>query len=57
MWRYLNVPQNWEYVNTPLSWILVIATMLPEFVYPFIFWRVHHTQLQKEAREAKLKSR
>lgn len=36
VWRYLNVPQNWAYVNSYWSWVLVIATMVPEFIYPFV---------------------
>lgn len=57
VWRYLNVPQNWAYVNSFWSWVLVIATMVPEFVYPFVFWRVHHAQMKREAEEERVRVR
>lgn len=57
VWRYLNVPENWAYVNSFWSWVLVIATMIPEFLYPFVFWRVHHQQMGREAEEARRRER
>ncbi|KAL4779839.1 hypothetical protein BJX76DRAFT_66688 [Aspergillus varians] len=37
IWRYLNVPQNWEYVGSFWSIAIIVATLLPETVYPFLF--------------------
>ncbi|KAL4763658.1 uncharacterized protein BDW70DRAFT_131275 [Aspergillus foveolatus] len=36
-WRYLNVPQNWEYVGSFWSIAIIVATLLPETVYPFLY--------------------
>ncbi|KAI9375660.1 hypothetical protein BJX61DRAFT_493719 [Aspergillus egyptiacus] len=37
IWRYLNVPQNWEYVASSWSIGIIVATLLPETVYPFVY--------------------
>ncbi|KAL5044722.1 hypothetical protein BDW71DRAFT_198836 [Aspergillus fruticulosus] len=37
IWRYLNVPRNWEYVGSIWSIAIVVATLLPETVYPFLY--------------------
>ena len=37
VWRYLNVPRNWEYVGSFWSIAIMVATLLPETVYPFLY--------------------
>ncbi|KAJ0414052.1 hypothetical protein BJY00DRAFT_321327 [Aspergillus carlsbadensis] len=37
IWRYLNIPQNWRYVGSFWSWTIIIATLLPETIYPFAY--------------------
>ncbi|KAE8152011.1 hypothetical protein BDV25DRAFT_151761 [Aspergillus avenaceus] len=36
-WRYLNVPQNWEYVGSAWSIWIIVLTLVPETVYPFVY--------------------
>lgn len=47
-WRYINVPQNWGYVASWPSIALLTVTIIPEFVYPFAYWRAE--RLMEEAR-------
>lgn len=49
LWRYFNVPQNWRYVWTPWSIGIIIATLIPETVYPIVYLWVHKTQKDKRA--------
>ncbi|KAF4159635.1 hypothetical protein CNMCM8927_002885 [Aspergillus lentulus] len=49
LWRYFNVPQNWAYVWTPWSIGIIIATLIPETIYPFVYVWVHKTQKDKRA--------
>ncbi|KAL2835290.1 hypothetical protein BDW59DRAFT_168525 [Aspergillus cavernicola] len=37
IWSYLNVPQNWQYVGSFWSIAIMLATLLPETVYPFLY--------------------
>ncbi|KAL3473153.1 hypothetical protein BJX99DRAFT_234167 [Aspergillus californicus] len=37
IWRYLNVPQNWGYVGSFWSVAIIVATLIPETVYPFVY--------------------
>ncbi|KAJ4291906.1 hypothetical protein N0V90_009803 [Kalmusia sp. IMI 367209] len=37
VWRYLNAPQNWAYVGSWWSWGIILITLLPETVYPFVY--------------------
>ncbi|KAL4806097.1 hypothetical protein BDV18DRAFT_160165 [Aspergillus unguis] len=46
-WRYLNVPQNWEYVGSFWSIAIIVATLLPETVYPFLYLRVWSQSKEK----------
>ncbi|KAL1957169.1 hypothetical protein VTO42DRAFT_6312 [Malbranchea cinnamomea] len=48
-WRYLNVPQNWEYVASPLSIGIIVLTLIPETIYPFLYIWVYKTQKTKTA--------
>jgi hypothetical protein len=48
MWRYLNVPHNWSYVGSWSSIALVVVTILPEVVYPYVYIKTHRKLLQKE---------
>ncbi|KAL4912754.1 hypothetical protein BDW62DRAFT_193948 [Aspergillus aurantiobrunneus] len=50
IWRYLNVPQNWGYVGSFWSITTIVATLLPETVYPFLFIWV------RSGNEAKVKA-
>ncbi|EAW08987.1 uncharacterized protein ACLA_099320 [Aspergillus clavatus NRRL 1] len=49
LWRYFNVPQNWEYVWSPWSIGIIVTTLLPETIYPFVYVWVHKTQKPKKA--------
>lgn len=46
-WRYWNIPQNWEYVNSPLSIWIIVLTLIPETIYPFVYIWVHKTPKAK----------
>ncbi|PYH28403.1 uncharacterized protein BO87DRAFT_411285 [Aspergillus neoniger CBS 115656] len=46
-WRYWNVPQNWEYVASVWSTGIILWTLLPETVYPFVYVWVHCTSKLK----------
>ena len=37
IWRYLNVPRNWEYVGSFWSITIIVVTLIPETVYPFLY--------------------
>ncbi|KAL2788212.1 hypothetical protein BJX66DRAFT_327307 [Aspergillus keveii] len=47
IWRYLNVPQNWQYVGSFWSWAIILATLLPETMYPFVYIWVWRSGLAK----------
>lgn len=47
-WRYWNVPQNWEYVGSPLSVGIIILTLIPETIYPFVYIKIHNEKEKKE---------
>ncbi|KAH9819405.1 hypothetical protein Tdes44962_MAKER05243 [Teratosphaeria destructans] len=46
-WRYWNLPQNWTYVGSIWSPVIIIATLIPETIYPFVYYRVHQQQQSK----------
>ncbi|GKZ35038.1 hypothetical protein AbraIFM66950_005478 [Aspergillus brasiliensis] len=46
-WRYWNVPQNWEYVASVWSTGIILWTLLPETIYPFVYVWVHRTSKVK----------
>lgn len=54
-WRYLNIPQNWAYVASPWSVGIIVLTLLPETVYPFIYVWVHAKQGEWERGKRKVK--
>lgn len=39
-WRYWNVPQNWEYVGSSWSIGIIILTLIPETIYPFLYVKI-----------------
>ncbi|PLB40354.1 uncharacterized protein BDW47DRAFT_123848 [Aspergillus candidus] len=41
-WRYWNIPQNWSYVGSPWSVWIIILTLVPETLYPFVYYKVHN---------------
>lgn len=41
VWRYVNAPQNWAYVNSFWSWFIILFTLFPETVYPFVYLWAH----------------
>jgi len=41
------VPQNWGYVGSKISVWVIVLTMLPETVYPFVYIWVHKTKKEK----------
>jgi hypothetical protein len=41
VWRYLNAPQNWAYVGSRSSIAVMVLTLLPETVYPFVYLWVY----------------
>ncbi|BCR82749.1 uncharacterized protein ACHE_10151A [Aspergillus chevalieri] len=47
-WRYWNIPQNWEYVGSPLSVGIIILTLIPETIYPFVYIKIHNEKEKKE---------
>ncbi|PYH93840.1 hypothetical protein BO71DRAFT_441439 [Aspergillus ellipticus CBS 707.79] len=47
-WRYWNVPQNWEYVASLWSVGIIVWTLLPETIYPFVYVWVHQTKAKRE---------
>ena len=47
IWRYLNVPENWSYVANPWSVGGMVATLLPETVYPFFYVWAHRKEREK----------
>jgi hypothetical protein len=49
LWRYFNIPENWGYVWTPWSIGIIITTLIPETIYPFVYLWVHKTQKDKKA--------
>lgn len=53
MWRYMNVPQNWEYVGSWASIALVVVTIFPEVIYPYVYIKTHERMVEKETREKK----
>jgi hypothetical protein len=53
MWRYLNVPQNWEYVGSSWSIALVVATILPEVIYPYVYIKTHAKKTGEETARKK----
>ncbi|PYI05500.1 hypothetical protein BO78DRAFT_398026 [Aspergillus sclerotiicarbonarius CBS 121057] len=46
-WRYWNVPQNWSYVASVWSVAVIVWTLLPETVYPFVYIWVYRTSKVK----------
>ncbi|KAI5262804.1 hypothetical protein E4T47_09202 [Aureobasidium subglaciale] len=46
-WRHLNVPQNWSYVGSWTSIAVIVLTMVPETIYPFVYIWVHKTKKAK----------
>lgn len=37
IWRYLNIPRNWGYVGSFWSIAIIVTTLIPETVYPFLY--------------------
>jgi hypothetical protein len=37
----VNAPQNWAYVNSFWSWFIILFTLAPETVYPFVYVWAH----------------
>ncbi|KAF2278623.1 uncharacterized protein EI97DRAFT_372201 [Westerdykella ornata] len=50
-WRYWNVPQNWEYVGSTLSVAIIIVTLVPETVYPFVYVWAHNREREGEKKK------
>lgn len=48
----MNVPQNWGYVGSKVSVWVIVLTMLPETVYPFVYIWVHVTKKEKAAKSS-----
>ncbi|PIG81699.1 hypothetical protein AARAC_010536 [Aspergillus arachidicola] len=46
-WRYLNVPQNWAYVGSAWSIWIIVLTLIPETLYPFVYVWVFKTRKAK----------
>ncbi|OOF95310.1 hypothetical protein ASPCADRAFT_169814 [Aspergillus carbonarius ITEM 5010] len=46
-WRYWNVPQNWSYVASVWSVAVIVWTLLPETVYPFVYIWVYRASKAK----------
>lgn len=53
IWRYLNVPENWSYVGSKWSWAIMIVTLVPETIFPFVYLQVHKEQERRERSLAK----
>jgi hypothetical protein len=51
MWRYMNVPQNWSYVGSWASITLVVVTILPEVIYPYVYITTHYKMLERERKK------
>ncbi|KAK5125291.1 hypothetical protein LTR08_005368 [Meristemomyces frigidus] len=49
IWRYMNVPSNWSYVGSRWSIALMVVTLVPEVIWPFVFLRVYRQQKGKVA--------
>ena len=45
------MPQNWGYVGSKISVAVIVLTMLPETVYPFVYIWVHKKNKDKALRE------
>ena len=41
------MPQNWGYVGSKISVAVIVLTMLPETVYPFVYIWVHKKNKDK----------
>jgi hypothetical protein len=48
MWRCLNVPQNWSYVGSWWSVALVVVTIFPEVIYPYVYIKTHQKMIDGE---------
>jgi hypothetical protein len=57
IWRYLNVPENWAYVANPWSIGGMIFTLLPETVYPFVYFWAHRKKQEKAKHQEQKVSR
>lgn len=42
------MPQNWEYVGSPLSVGIIILTLIPETIYPFVYINIHNAKKDKD---------
>ncbi|KAL1297419.1 hypothetical protein AAFC00_004951 [Neodothiora populina] len=49
IWRYLNNPEGWTYVGSPWSWWIIVLTLIPETIYPFVYLWVHKQEKVKMA--------
>lgn len=49
IWRYLNIPENWSYVGSTWSIAVIVLTLLPEHIYPFVFYWVWQTEKTRAA--------
>ncbi|PWY86704.1 hypothetical protein BO70DRAFT_378382 [Aspergillus heteromorphus CBS 117.55] len=47
-WRYWNVPQNWGYVASLWSVGIIVWTLVPETIFPFVYVWVHVTKVKRE---------
>lgn len=50
-WRYINVPQNWDYVVSWPSIALLILTVIPETLYPFVFRNTERAMIEARAEQ------
>lgn len=48
IWRYLNNPEGWSYVGSQWSYWIIILTLVPETIYPFVYVWVHKNQKVKK---------
>ncbi|KAJ5603835.1 hypothetical protein N7537_006791 [Penicillium hordei] len=50
IWRYLNIPRNWEYVGSFWNIAVIVITLIPETVYPFLYIWVFNQNKSKVKR-------
>ena len=44
------MPQNWSYVGSNVSIAVIVLTMIPETIYPFVYIWVHKKNKQQLSR-------
>lgn len=50
VWRYWNVPENWAYVGSVWSWGIILFTLFPETVYPFVYVWAYGKEMEEKDR-------